>query len=138
MRAWSPATADDAGRVVALWATDAGLTSSPFDEKTVVRLIERDPEALIVADDADEIVATVICGWDGWRAHLYRVAVASGHRRQGLGRLLLEAAAERVRSLGARRLDAMVGEENTTGIAFWKAMGFERSVPEDGRWSRSL
>jgi ribosomal protein S18 acetylase RimI-like enzyme len=83
------------------------------------------------------VVGTVILGWDGWRAHLYRMAVRPDHRRKGVGRLLLDAAAKRARAIGARRLDALVHEGNELGVAFWAPLGFVRDV-EDRRWTRPL
>ena len=130
-------TADDAEAVVELWATSAGPTRLPSDPGAVARLLERDPEALLVAESDGAVVGSLILGWDGWRAHLYRMAVRADHRRQGVGRLLLDAADERARALGARRLDALVHDGNELGVAFWARLGFTRD-PEDRRWTRPL
>ncbi|MFT2543482.1 GNAT family N-acetyltransferase, partial [Escherichia coli] len=69
----------------------------------VEALLCRDPEAVLVVRSEGRIVGTVIAGWDGWRAHLYRLAVHPDHRRQGLARVLLDAAEDRLRALGAGR-----------------------------------
>ena len=42
-----------------------------------------------LAADGEHIVGSVIAGWDGWRCHLYRLAVAPARRREGIGRALL-------------------------------------------------
>ena len=42
-----------------------------------------------VVDLTDRVVGTVIAGWDGWRAHLYRLAVAPDLRGRGIARQLL-------------------------------------------------
>ena len=130
-------TVADADAVVGLWATAAGPTRLPSDSGAVARLLERDPEALLVAEKDGALVGTVILGWDGWRAHVYRMAVRPAHRHEGVGRLLLEAAAGRARALGARRLDALVDDANEVGVAFWARLGFARD-PEDRRWTRPL
>ncbi|HSX67116.1 hypothetical protein [Nocardioides sp.] len=41
----------------------------------VMRLIEHDPAAVLVAVHEGRIVGTSVSGWDGWRAKLYRLAV---------------------------------------------------------------
>jgi ribosomal protein S18 acetylase RimI-like enzyme len=125
----------DAEAVVALWSVAAGPSRLVSDVGAVTALLDRDPSALLVAVDEGAVVGTVIVGWDGWRCHLYRMAVAASHRRRGVGVALVDAALERARGLGARRLDAMVADENELGQAFWAARGFERD-DHDSRWTR--
>ncbi len=60
-------------------------------------LLERDPSALLVAELGDQLVGSVIAGWDGWRGHLYRLAVHPDRSREGVGRALLVAAESRLR-----------------------------------------
>ena len=130
-------TAADVDAVLDLWATSAGPTRLPSDSGAVLRLLERDSRALLVAENDGAVVGTLILGWDGWRAHLYRMAVRPDHRRHGVGRALLDAAEERAREVGARRLDAQVDDGNEVGVAFWAGLGFARD-PEDRRWTRPL
>jgi ribosomal protein S18 acetylase RimI-like enzyme len=47
---------------------------------------------LILAEADGQLVGSVIAGWDGWRCHLYRLAVAPDRRRQGIGSTLLKQA----------------------------------------------
>lgn len=103
----------------------------------MTRLVERDPEALILAVADDRIVGSVIAGWDGWRASLYRLAVLPSHRRRGISTALLRAAEERFAALGGRRVDAMVLEENETGHHLWTAAGYRRQ-DHWRRWVKPL
>ena len=100
-------------------------------------LIDRDPDALIVVADEGVLARSVIAGWDGWRAHLYRLAVRPDRRRQGIGGALLAAAEERLRALGARRIDAMVLDRNELGQRLWSARGHRRQ-DEWSRWVTSV
>ncbi|MFF4015756.1 GNAT family N-acetyltransferase [Streptomyces sp. NPDC001843] len=127
-----PAGPDDLDTVLAFWKTAAEGTSISDDRDGVERLVARDPEALILAEKAGELVGTVIAGFDGWRCHLYRLAVHPGQRRQGIGSALLAAAEERFVRLGGRRGDAMVLVRNETAQAAWRAAGY---TPEE-RWRR--
>ena len=132
-----PALSAEAAAVLGFWASAAEGTSISDDAEGMRTLIERDPEALLLAVDAGRIVGTVIAGFDGWRCHLYRLAVAPDRRRRGIGSALLDAAHRRFESFGGRRADAMVLERNETGQQAWIAAGYAR---EDHwrRWVRPL
>ena len=133
---------DDLDQVVALWETAAGPTTLPCGIDEVRRLVDRDADALLVADASNDasddptrsdIVGTLIVGWDGWRCHMYRMAVRPDHRRNHVATDLVEAAHRRATALGAERLDAIVDIDNPGGIAFWESIGFVRK-PNNGRW----
>jgi ribosomal protein S18 acetylase RimI-like enzyme len=127
------ATPGDVPELLALWEVAAENGGRPADTaQAVLALLDRDPGACLVARHSGRIVGTLIAGWDGWRAHLYRLAVHPGMRRQGIARALLEAGAERLRALGATRLDAMVLEGNEPGQALWRVAGY---TPQE-QWRR--
>jgi ribosomal protein S18 acetylase RimI-like enzyme len=65
-------------------------------------------------------------GWDGWRGNMYRLAVHADHRRRGIARSLVEAGHDHLRSVGAPRITALVGAEETEAQALWRAAGYER------------
>ncbi len=120
-----------------MWRTAAENESRPVDTRAaVVALLERDPAALLVAVSDMQLIGSLIAGWDGWRAHLYRLAVRPDHRRRGVGRALLDAAEARLAGLGARRFDAMVLDVNELGHRLWQAAGYRRQ-DEWGRWVKS-
>ncbi|GAA3051044.1 GNAT family N-acetyltransferase [Streptomyces roseofulvus] len=123
MRAAVPS---DAESVLAFWRESAEGTSISDDVDGVRRLLDRDPEALILAVDGERIVGSVIAGWDGWRASLYRLAVLPSYRRRGLSKALLQAAEDRFAALGGRRADAMVLEVNERAQRAWEAAGYAR------------
>ena len=125
--------ADEIEEILNFWIDNAENGSRPSDTAEAIRkLIEKDPEALILAVDNDEIIGTIVAGWNGWRSGLYRLAVREDMRSKGIGRLLVERALERFRSLGVTRVDAMVLDENEIAHKAWESFGFTRQ----NNWSR--
>ena len=135
LRAASPADVPD---LLALWAVAAENDARPADSADkITTLLERDPGACVVAEAGGRIVGSIVAGWDGWRAHLYRLAVHPDVRRRGVASQLLAHAEERLRALGATRIDAMVLEDNDLGHTLWDASGYAPQQ-EWRRWVRPL
>lgn len=129
---------DDGPALLRFWSQAAHGTSITDDLAGVERLLAKDPDAVLVAETSDhEIVGTLIAGWDGWRCHLYRLAVDPRHRRAGIGRALLTAAEERFATLGGRRVDAMVDDDNPQAHGLYRAAGYDPQ-PSWTRWVRPL
>ncbi|MFD3649560.1 GNAT family N-acetyltransferase [Streptomyces cyaneofuscatus] len=131
------ATAADLDTVLAFWKVSAEGTSISDDGDGIARLVERDPDALILAERDGTLVGTVIAGFDGWRCHLYRLAVHPEQRRRGVGGALLTAAEERFAALGGRRSDAMVLDRNALAHHAWRAAGYGPQ-PQWSRWVKHL
>ncbi|MBG0565294.1 GNAT family N-acetyltransferase [Actinoplanes aureus] len=124
--------------VLDFWQAAAENESRPVDTPAAIEALHRrDPGALILAVDGDEIVGTVIAGWDGWRCHLYRLAVAPWRRREGIGGRLIAAAEGRFQTFGGTRADAMVLDGNEVAHGIWAAHGYGRQQ-EWSRWVKPL
>ena len=121
-----------------MWQEAAENHSRPLDTRAaVLALLERDPEAVILAALDGELIGSVIAGWDGWRYHLYRLAVRPDWRRRGVATALLDAAEARFKALGATRADAMVLARNDLGQRLWQANGY-REQAGWRRWVKDL
>jgi ribosomal protein S18 acetylase RimI-like enzyme len=128
---------DDAERLLAFWSAAAHGQSVSDDLAGVTRLLAHAPESVLIAESDGAVVGTVIAGWDGWRCHIYRLAVSPDHRRQGVGRALLAAAERRFVDQGGRRSDAMVDDGNPAARELYRAAGY---TPDSSwtRWVRPL
>lgn len=127
------ATADDVDGLLDLWARDAHGRSISDDPASVTRVVDHPTSSCLLAVADGRIVGSLLTGWDGWRFSLYRLAVATTHRRHGVGARLIEEAGRQAETVGATRLDAMVAEANEDAAAFWAALGF-RPNPRYLRW----
>lgn len=128
---------DDVDAVLAFWRASAEGTDRADDRAGVERLLATDPDALVLAVERDEIIGSLIAGWDGWRSSLYRLAVREDRRGQGVARALLATAEQRFAALGSRRVDAMVLEDNALGQAAWRALGYAPQ-PQWRRWVKGV
>lgn len=132
------ATLDDVDGVLELWRETAENTDRPVDTRqAVTALLGRDPDALILAEQDGELIGSIIAGWDGWRCHLYRLALRPSWRRQGVASALLREAENRFRCVQGSRADAMVLGGNELGQNLWRASGYRR---QDNwrRWVKTL
>lgn len=127
----------DIPSLLALWKSAGGVASGTDNEEAMRCLLAQDPRSLLVAEAGEEAIGSLIAGWDGWRGSFYRLAVDPGWRRRGIARALVQAGEDRLRSLGAIRLTAVVSGEEPPALAFWAAMGYDRQLDMD-RFIRML
>ena len=121
LRAFAPA---DTPALVALWQA-CGLTR-PWNDP--YRDIERkravDPELLLVAERAGELVASVMIGYEGHRGWINYLAVAPVCQREGIGRALMAHAEHLLRERGCPKINLMIRGDNTEALAFYRRLGY--------------
>ncbi|WP_336632461.1 MULTISPECIES: GNAT family acetyltransferase [unclassified Microbacterium] len=120
-----PFTPADTEGVVSLWQA-TGLTrpwNNPYQD--ISRKLEVQPELFLVAVDADDVVGSVMAGYDGHRGWLYYLAATPARRGEGIGRRLVEAAEERLLALGCPKVQLMVRPENGGVHDFYARLGYE-------------
>jgi N-acetylglutamate synthase len=107
-----------------LWASTEGLGSGPGDSPAAVsRFLERNPGLSLVAVEEDAVVAAVLCGHDGRRGYIYRLAVEGRHRRKGLAAEMVRRCLSGLQAAGLERVLILVQEDNAAAKNFWKSMG---------------
>ncbi len=82
------------------------------------------PELFLVALDGDEVVGSIMSGYDGHRGWLYALAILNSHRRRGIGSALVRGAEDRLRSIGCRKINLQVRESNATVVEFYERHGY--------------
>jgi ribosomal protein S18 acetylase RimI-like enzyme len=119
----------DAPAVLALWEAERSPIASTRDDIAAIeRLISRHSSSLLVAEIERELVGAIVAAWDGWRGNMYRLAVAEKQRRRGIGRRLVAAGHERLRSKGAVRITALVGRDEPKAKELWLSAGYAEDL----------
>ncbi len=116
---------EDVSDVLRLWAT-SGASNTPTDTpEDVERAVSEAALEFLVAEANGEVVGTIIGGFDGWRGAISRLAVAETHRRQGIGRALLDEVKVRFARNGVKVVGALVEKDHPWAMAYWASVGFQ-------------
>ena len=81
-------------------------------------------DLLFVAVEDDQVVGSIMAGYDGHRGWLYSVAVRQDAKRRGIGTGLVQTAEAALRRLGCAKINLQVRSTNAAVIAFYKGLGF--------------
>lgn len=115
----------DYEQVVSLWET-VGLAERSESSKAVLEDQQKVASDLFLVYEIDgRITGTVIGGWDGWRAWIYRIAVDPRHHRKGVGSSLISEIVKRLESKGSKRFRALILAENAASKSLFKSVGFK-------------
>ncbi len=119
-----PGALDDIPDVLELWRDAETAPSATDDPDGLSVLIAADPDALLLAECEGIVVGVLIATFDGWRGNMYRLAVLPAHRRRGVARSLVLEGERRLRSVGARRITALVAHELDGAEECWSSVGY--------------
>ena len=123
-----PLTDDDVAAVVDLWGA-TGLTRPWNDPLSDIRRSRAVwPNLLLVAHDDEDVVGSVMAGYDGHRGWLYYLATLPSHRGRGIARALVAEAEARLTALGCPKVMLMVRSDNTAVLEFYDALDYTRET----------
>ena len=130
---------DDYARTVKLWESiEAGMHVGRSDTPDEIqKKLKRDPDLFLVAELNEEIVGTVIGGYDGRRGMIYHLAVHESVRNKGVGALLLKEVEDRLQAKGCLKCFLLTFADNMTAIEFYKNRGW-REQKEDLVFSKEF
>lgn len=122
----SPMTLADHAEALALWRATPGMRITDDDSlESTSRYLERNPGLSFVARVDGRLVGTILAGHEGRRGYLQHLAVAPGHRGQGIGSELVRRCLEALAREGIRKCHLFVLQDNSAGLAFWRKRGWE-------------
>jgi ribosomal protein S18 acetylase RimI-like enzyme len=118
----------DYPEVLAMWrlcepGIHIGQSDSPDQ---IAQKMRRDPDLFLVAEVNQQIVGTVLGGFDGRRGMMYHLAVAPDFRNQGIASQLVAELESRLRAKGCIRYYLLAIDDNLPAIDFYEKRGFSQ------------
>ncbi len=120
-----------------MWRAADAVPSPTDDLDALERRLAHGDGLFVVAEADGRLVGTLIGGWDGWRAGLYRLAVHPQWRRRGIATRLIGEVEARLGHLGARRISLRVFHDSPGAIELWRSVGYH-ALPEESVFAKNL
>jgi len=123
---------DDYDHTLKLWKSiEVGINVGRSDTpEEIQKKLNRDPDLFLVAELNEEIIGTVIGGYDGRRGIIYHLAVHKNVREQGVGAMLMNEVEKRLQAKGCVKCYLLVVADNENAIQFYENRGW-REMKED-------
>ncbi len=121
IRAFSVA---DEAAVIGLWERCELLRPWNDPHKDIQRKLGTQPELFLVGEIGEQLVATIMAGFDGHRGWVNYLAVAPEHRKAGLGRTLMRHVEAELEARGCPKLNLQVRTTNHAVLEFYQRIGY--------------
>ena len=120
------AKVEDIKDMLRLWQGIPGLGIGEGDDgKSLEKFINKNPSTCLIIKSKQDIVGTVLGGFDGRRGYIYHLAVHPDHRQKGFGKLLLKNVLIELGKAGATKVHLFVFNGNDVALQFYLSQGWE-------------
>ncbi|MDD2883381.1 MAG: GNAT family acetyltransferase [Rhodoferax sp.] len=112
-------------QVVSLW-TEVFADESPHNAPALAidKKLAAADGLFFVATKGEQVVGTIMAGYDGHRGWLYSVAVHPSCRHQDIGSALMRTAEQALAERGCLKVNLQVVESNAGVVGFYAAQGY--------------
>ena len=111
---------------IELWKTMKGLAIRGSDNiRDLTDHVNMNRKHNFVAISEEQIVGTVLGGFDGRRGYIYHLAVKQGFRKKGIGKELMERCFRSFKEINVSKCHMMVLKDNAEAQDFYKKIGCE-------------
>jgi len=111
-------------QLIDLWQQCGLLVSWNDPGKDIARKLKVNPELFLVVLDEQELIGSVMGGYDGHRGWINFLAVHPKHQLKGIGRALVLRVETLLRELGCPKLNLQIRSANTQVWEFYRALGY--------------
>ena len=114
----------DRKAVISLWRRCGLLVPWNHPDLDIDRKLRVQGELFLVGELDGRVVACAMGGYEGHRGWINYLAVDPGHRREGLGRMMMERIEDGLREMGCPKINLQVRETNLDVISFYEKIGY--------------
>ena len=115
----------DRNATVTLWKTVFAYDAAHNEPASVIdNKVAMNDGLFYVACNGNEIVGTVMAGYDGHRGWIYSLAVKPDQQRLGIGKKLMAHAEAALRELKCPKINLQVLDTNVGVVEFYKKLGY--------------
>jgi ribosomal protein S18 acetylase RimI-like enzyme len=110
-----------------LWKNTDGMGVNEHDDsrESIEKFILKNPNSCFVVNFDNRIIGTIMGGNDGRRGLIYHLMVKPEHRKNGIGKKLIEKVENSIKKEGISKIYISVFLENEIGNNFWEKNGYE-------------
>ena len=113
-------------QVISLWKDVFGYEISHNSPDIVIdKKVAFNDGLFFIAVDKDNVIGTIMAGYDGHRGWIYSIAVSKDYRKKGFGSALLAYAEERLSEKGCIKINLQIMEGNETVETFYRSNGYQ-------------
>jgi ribosomal protein S18 acetylase RimI-like enzyme len=115
----------DKNSVISLWEVVFNPKKPYNNPEIVINMkIKENDDLFFVAEENNNVIGTIIAGFDGHRGWLYSLAVLPQYQRKGVGSLLVNKAITELKKLGCMKVNLQINVDNREVVTFYKKMSF--------------
>ena len=111
-------------QLIDLWL-ECGLTRSWNNpEKDIQRKLSFQPDLLLGAFQKEQLVGSIMAGYDGHRGWMNYLGVLPNFQRQGIGKKLVEVTENGLQKLGCPKVNLQLRYSNFVARHFYRKIGY--------------
>ncbi len=114
----------DEAAVIALWEACDLIRPWNDPHKDIARKLGVQPEMFLVGELDNELMASVMAGFDGHRGWINYLAVAPVYQRRSLGQQLIAEVERMLLACGCPKLNIQVRTSNAAVLGFYGRLGY--------------
>ncbi|HEY84360.1 MAG TPA: GNAT family acetyltransferase [Chloroflexi bacterium] len=118
--------ASDEADVINLWVKCGLVVPWNNPHQDIERKLKVHPELFLVGTRDDEVIASVMGGYEGHRGWINYLAVDPAYRRRGYGQKMMTAVKVKLKAMGCPRINLQVRSSNASVIRFYEAIGYKQ------------